>query len=449
MLRNWIAALVITLIGATQPVGAATFYVAPLGAAISGTPNGTLASPWPSSDVAFASGRIAAGDTVLLMDGKHGSLNVQQSFSSTVTVMSQNARMAHVENIYVGGTARNVIIKNLKVWPSSAATRVANLVAATATASDIQFVNLDVRSGQDAYSYESWSAADWIARRTNGASLAGPRIQIRQSNFTGITFGIILTSNDGVAAGNTIDGFSADALRGAGERTTFRDNYAQNCVLVDENHADGFQSYTPTVVYGLTLVRNTIIEWTLAPSHPLRCGLQGIGIFDGEHHNITINDNVIATRMGHGITVYGAHNAKIFNNTVVNIDGIQPGYPWIGIYPSKAGVPSADVVVANNLAMGFYGGNDAANRVKFTNNRIIRDVSNVFPNWKNFNYQLPKTSRYVDIADPTYATALDVLRRPRPVGNGPDLGAFEAGSTASTSLPKLVLPPPPPITATN
>jgi hypothetical protein len=126
------------------------------------------------------------------------------------------------------------------------------------------------------------------------------------------------------------------------------------------------------VIRDLTLDSNTIIEWTHAPDHPLRGGLQGIGMFDGPYENLLIQNNVVVTRHTHGISVYGAFGAQIINNTVVSLSGRPGKYPMIRVKKQKDGTPSENVRVANNLAMGFEGGNTATN-VIFSKNTVITD----------------------------------------------------------------------------
>lgn len=445
MLKRLAMALIALTTAWSQPVTAADYYVAADGVIFPGTPNGSLTHPWKTVTDALNSGRINGGDNILLMDGEHGILKVQKSFTSAVTIKSQNARNAHVEYIYVLAPTNNLIVQDLKVWPTNPLVHPSVLVYSGSGTADNQFINLDIRAGKDAFNYINWSAADWLARAMDGAMMDGDRMEVRQSTFTGVHFGVVISGVDGVVASNLIDGFSADGLRGNGARGNFRDNIVKNCISVDGNHADGFQAFSSSAITGLVLERNTIIEWELVKSHPLRCGLQGIGMFDGFFDNLTIRNNVIAVRNGHGISVFGARHATITNNTVVNVDGIQPGYPWIGIFPNKNGTPSTDVIVANNIAMAYSGVTDKANRVSFINNRISRNPDFAYVDISTFNYEPKPTSRFIDAADPLYAPALDTDRHKRPSGAGPDVGAIEVGSTAAASPP--IAAPPPPITA--
>jgi Right handed beta helix region len=441
MLKRWILAATAALAMTAAPGRAATYYVAPTGAVIPASPDGSREKPFPSTDVALQSGRLTGGDTVLLMDGVHRMLRLNTAFSSDITFKSENGRLARVESIYANYLAKNIVIRDLKVWSTNPRIHEATLIYTGSTTSDLDFINLDVRGGEDAYNYQSWSASDWAARAANGIMLDGTRQVVRGSTFTGVYFGIVFGGSDNQALSNRVDGFAGDGMRGNGHRGIFRDNEVVNCVNFDGNHADGFQSFSGSSVIGLVLERNRFIEWMHDPAHPLRCGLQGIAMFDGFYENIRIVNNVVAGRNGHGITVNGGRGVEIINNTVVNIDGLQPGWPWIGVYPSRSGEAPINVIVANNLAMGYAGAADPARQVYFKMNRIVRIVSYAFPDWQQFNYMLRADSKFQDKALMEYAPALDVLRNKRPPDGPRDLGAYELNPVGADSTTAFAPPP--------
>lgn len=441
MIKTWILAAFAASVASVTPALAATYYVAPIGTVIPAIPDGSKAKPFPSTDAALASGKLAGGDTVLLMDGAHPMLRISSAFSSDITFKSENARLARVDSIYANYLAKNIVIRDLKVWSTNPRIHQSTLIYAASTTSDIDFINLDVRGGEDAYNYQTWTATDWAARAPSGLQLDGTRETVRGSVFTGVYFGIVFGGPDNLAVGNRIDGFAGDGMRGNGHRGIFRDNEVANCVNFDGNHSDGFQAFSSSSVNGLVLERNRFIEWTHNPAHPLRCGLQGIAMFDGFYDNIRIVNNVVAVRNGHGIAVYGGRGAEIINNTVVNIDGLQPGWPWITIQPSKSGVPPNDVIVVNNLAMGYGGTADLTRNVAFKNNRIVRSVNYAFPDWRSFNYMPRVDSRFLDKALMAYAPELDVLRNKRPTAGPRDLGAYERDPETGSSSTALAPPP--------
>jgi hypothetical protein len=205
---------------------------------------------------------------------------------------------------------------------------------------------------------------------------------------------------------------------------------------VDKTHRDGFQSYSKSTVKNLTVEGNIILAWTHKTSSALRGSLQGISLFDGYYDDLVIRNNVVASDHYNGITVLGTHRATITNNTVVNIDGKSGKAPWIKVDTTKAGSPSQNVLVANNLAMSLSGA-DAKNNVVLTNNSVLLYPTKVLQNIVDFDYRPKADSGLIDKADPKYAPKVDVLTDARPSGSGPDMGAFEVGSTS-----KMVSPTP-------
>jgi len=62
-------------------------YVAPIGANLTGTADGSLEHPWASVNAALDSGNITGGETLLLMDGDHGALEIRgTSFTTPVVI---------------------------------------------------------------------------------------------------------------------------------------------------------------------------------------------------------------------------------------------------------------------------------------------------------------------------------------------------------------------------
>ena len=90
--------------------------------------------------------------------------------------------------------------------------------------------------------------------------------------------------------------------------------------------------------------------------------------------------------------------------------------------------------MANNLANSLSGG-DAKNNVVFTNNSALLYPAKVLQNIADFDYRPKADSGFIDKANPKYAPKMDVLTDARPAGAGPDMGAFEVGSTTKTVSP--------------
>ena len=424
------------MISTSVPGWAATYYIAPQGSNISATANGSQASPWGS--IGSALKVVKGGDTLLLMDGLHGGIKLYNAtFDAPVTIRSMNGKKARVEWIFLQGTTRNFVFRDLSIWPSNlAAVERRMLIETSSEVSDVTFDSLDIRSSVDASSYPSWTLEQWNTRNLNGVFARGPRTQVTNSQVTGIGFGIQMLGNDSLIANNSISGFAGDALRALGQKNIVRNNTVTDCVQINSNHADGFQSWKQTIsVDGLVLDGNKILEWSNSKISPLRCKLQGIGLFDGPYDNLIIQNNVVSVSSTayHGISVYGARKAKIVNNTVVAASGNPSQSPWLGIFANKNGTPSTDVMVANNIAMRFLGTSNTTNRVASVSNTVITYPATMFTDVKSFNYVPKAASGYIDTANMLYAPKTDLMGAPRPYGKGPDRGAFEVGSSTTTT----------------
>ena len=411
------------------PVHAADWFVAPLGAPTGTNPAGTETDPFKSIDAAFSSGKVNGGDRVLLKDGEYGAIDIRsRSFTKEVTIRAQHRRLAHLESLLVRFGSSNLKFINLAVWPSNPDSAPKSwLVEADTTTSDIKILGFDIRSEKNAANFLAWNAAKWNTRSFSGISLGGPRSIAGRNALTAIYGGITLYGNNSRASRNTINGFNGDGMRGLGDNNVFRYNHVLNCVSTDDNHDDGFQSFAGSsgVVKGLVLDSNVIINWTGAPGNPLRCELQGVGLFDGFYDDLTIVNNVVSALHYHGISVYGARGARILNNTVVNSEGNPGTAPWILVTDHKNGTPSRDVVVANNIAMSFKGESSVPLNVVFRDNSVVGVPLNVFVDPLHFDYRPKAASSFVDTGVPMTWPHRDIVGEHRPAGPAPDRGAFE------------------------
>ena len=202
----------------------------------------------------------------------------------------------------------------------------------------------------------------WLDVASNGVAIGADRITLRNSRIRNVRFGIGVGGNDARIQHNLVDGFSADGMRGLGDNGLFEYNIVKNNYVDDPpdgNHDDGFQSWSvgpggvgTGEVRGVTLRGNVFISVT-NPNHPLRSTMQGIGCFDGFFVDWVVENNVVVTDHWHGISFLGMRDSRIVNNTVIDINSVSPGPPWIMVAPHKDGRPSENVVVRNNLATDY------------------------------------------------------------------------------------------------
>jgi hypothetical protein len=426
------------LLGSTAlPAWAADYYVAPLGAAPVSSPDGSRERPFGSVGAALKSGKIAGGDTVMLMDGSHGGVFFSKiGFDRPVTFRSERVKEAHFDFIQIDGDVRNIIISDVKVWrPEGDGS--GYLVRSYSGATGITLDNVDIRSRENATDYLKWDLTRWAAVAgdgANGVDLRGSGNIVRNSTITGVRYGIMVGPGS-LVENNVIDGFTADGLRGC-SNIIFQKNIVRNAIsLSDGVHRDGLQCYSPSASSGLKVVGNTFIDWAHANrSHPLRGAMQGVGLYDGYYDDLEIVNNIVITTHYHGITVNGTRRARIANNTVVHTEGQAQGYPWISLGKTKVGEPSQNVVVANNLAMKISGTSDAALGNLFTDNRVILDPKAVFEDLSQWNFRPKASSGFLDVANASYAPLTDILGHARPSGAGPDLGAYEVGASGGAAV---------------
>lgn len=436
ILGGIVVALGLVLKGA--PTLAEIYYVAPPGAVIAGTPDGTEALPFPSLTAAFESGRIAGGDTILLKEGNYGDVEVRgRIFDTPVVIASQLRRTAHLDSLLIAGGSRNLTFQRLSVWPRDPAKGKLQLVRAYADTSDITIERFRIMGAADGENFMSWDAATWEARLFDGILLQGPRSLAIRNRLTAVNMGVSIAGADSQALRNTVNGFNGDGLRGLGDNNVIQSNKVFNCVATNGNHDDGMQSFAGPSgrVNNLVIDSNAIVEWTGAEDHPLRCTLQGIGLFDGFFDNLVVTNNLIATTNYNGLTVLGARKARVVNNTVVNGRGQTSKFPWLMLGPHKNGTPSSDTVVANNLAMSFMGASSPQQRVEFLDNSVIGTPGAMFENPFAFDYRPKAASGFIDTANDAMAPLRDVMNQKRPSGGASDRGAYETQvGVASASM---------------
>ena len=360
--------------------------------AASATARDINVSPGESLQALLRGGEVAAGDSLVLQDGNYGPLSLHNvRFSAPVELRAATPNGAIFERIFINGSS-NLVLRGFGVWPAQPGHGHKELVLVNKHSEDIRLVDLDIRGSRsapdrymDAESQQEWRDEGW---GVNGVRLYGPRSSLIGSRITGVNFAITATKTHAEIRDNLVRGFSGDGIRALGNHARVIGNRVQDCVKINDNHDDGFQSWAPKdkakdgqtrEVRDLVLRDNVIIEWTGPPDAPLRCTLQGIGMFDGPYREVEIHNNVIAVSAYHGIALYGGQNSRISRNTVVTPDGRTGGHPWIYARESKNGqVKPLDVVVSGNIAMSFKGvtGKTGDNLVVKHPARYLRDPAN-------------------------------------------------------------------------
>jgi parallel beta-helix repeat protein len=370
---------------------------------------------------------VQGGDTISLLSGNFGDLTISgKNNGSFVTIRAYTGAIPNFNSIDIHNCSYWKLFEidiNPRYSSGADETQAVNL--------DGDFLTIENCIINYSDDISGWTASDWLARTGNGVIMDGSNINVLSNTISAIDHGIACSANNSLVSHNLIVNFRGDGIRGLGDDDVYEYNIIKNEYDVDDNHDDGFQSWSygsggvgTGTVYNVTLRGNTIINFE-DPNQPYRGNLQGIGLFDGMFENWLVENNLIITDHWHGISFYGAINCKIINNTVVDNDNTPESDPWIMVNDHKNGTPSSGVIVRNNIATDYSltGGFTEDHNIEITmNNASIYFVN---PSGGTGDYHSIVTSPAVDAGSGDGAPNIDKDGVSRPQGNGFDIGCYE------------------------
>ncbi|MCP4600254.1 MAG: hypothetical protein GY847_06935 [Proteobacteria bacterium] len=436
-------------------VEAEVFYVDPMDGSMNG--DGSVANPWSTlqevieanlfetrmwNDLPYEEGAdlelinvgapIKAGDTILLRSGYHGELFIEGAYNENyITIEAEDGHTPLVKRVHLRSVS-HWIVRGLSVSQEHAPEyETGDLVFIEShgwrgPSSDVTIEQCEILSVTNT---SAWNEDDWNNLSCNGIRIGGDNVTVRDNKIHNVDFGITISGNNAIVEYNVVDSFAGDGMRGLGNYCTFQYNVVKNSYDVNANHDDGFQSWSvgddgvgTGEVVGMVLRGNTIINYE-DPNQPFRGSLQGIGCFDGMFVDWVVENNVVITNHWHGITLSGARNCRIVNNTVIDRNDEDPGPPWVRIGDHKDGTQSIGCVVRNNLTTAVN--NDDSPDVIEDHNIIITSPDEHFVDAKGFDLHLLKGSSAIDVGSSDLAPSIDRDRIPRPLGNAVDIGAYE------------------------
>lgn len=372
---------------------------------------------------------VTAGDTLVLLSGHHGALDLWGAHNEDpITIM---AAEGHTPTLaYVSLTsASNWHLQGLTLSPSTVSPYEKHTLFKVVShnhhgpSSHITIEDCLLYSVED---ISAWSADDWNDLACSAISMAGDHMTARGNTSRNVNFGITISGNNGVVAENTVENFAGDGMRGLGNDLLFEYNLVKNCYDVNDNHDDGFQSWSindDPPRERVTLRGNTIINFEGA-DYPLRGTLQGIGCFDGPYIDWVVENNLVIVDHWHGISLYSAVDSRIVNNTVVDADADpnSPGPPWIMVNDHKDGTPSSGCLIRNNIAATFTTSGDTIE----DHNYRLDSAEEIFVDPQNGNYHLhDDATAVIDSGSAEQAPAMDMDGTTRPQGVGVDPGCYE------------------------
>ena len=385
---------------------------------------------------------VKAGDTLLLRSGYHGDVTISKYYNALpITIAAQDGHEPALKSLKLQACA-NWHVQGLTISPETApeyeTVRMLHIESHgySGPSREITVESCRIFSVDDA---SGWSEGDWDTKSCNAVSVSGNRCTIRNNYCRNVDFGISVSGDSCLIEGNVVENFAGDGLRGLGDDLTFRHNTVKKCYDVNSNHDDGFQSWSSGpdgvgtgTVYRLKLIGNTIINYT-DPNQPFRGTLQGIGCFDGMFEGWIVSNNVVIVDHWHGITLSGARNCHIVNNTVYDITDSKPGPAWIRIGAHKDGTPSSGCIVRNNLAQSFQVDDSYCSACD--HNLEYDNPASLFVDPSSYDMRLKPGCAAIDAGTEESAPGQDIAGTVRPRGEGVDIGAYEYLDTSARVVP--------------
>jgi hypothetical protein len=447
MIVRFVVVLALLLGLSSVPAAAATaYYVDPVNGSAANP--GTASSPWRTLQEVFDSGRtFAAGDTIYLRSGNHGSPVVRGGISSGVrTIRAEAGQVPKLKTLRFVSGATRWTVDGVQVSPQEAdgSFTAGNLVQLDSGATNDIVQNSSIRAASDA-SAATWSNDQWVQRSGTAVLVAGSNNQVIGNQIRNVRNGVMLerTSTAGAGAtgaivrGNKVEHFWEDAYRCKVTGCLIENNLAVNSYAVvpagmeaDPPHRDMFQSYrgdgsfTPVsnvVVRGNVFISRQGTRYTKIPfQYNGMYTTQGISAFDGPYDHWTIENNVVMVEVGLAMGLYGMDDSRIVNNTVVPNPGAADSE--IRLTNQKDGNPSERDVVRNNLAHHFN--TAAATDAAHSNNiEVGLNYSTYFANYPAADLHLKAGSPAIGAATTTDAPSIDASGKTRSVPY--DVGAYE------------------------
>lgn len=368
---------------------------------------------------------VKAGDTIILRDGYHGEFSVLRAYNSDyITIKEQEGHTPKLSGVSITAGSK-WHLKGLTISPEFAEQyKKRNIVSITRHGYSGPAYDIIIEDciGYSVKDTSKWTDADWNTKSCSGISSSGHNIRIESNYLKNVNFGISISGNNSVIRNNIIENFAGDGMRGIADDLLFEGNVVKNCYDVNGNHDDGFQSWA---VDGdpperVTLRGNLFINYE-DPNQPLAGTLQGIGLFDGPYIDWVIENNIVAVDHWHGISIYGGVNCKIVNNTVVDLNNVRPGPPWIKVGPTKAGEPSKNCIVRNNIAPSYQ----IQEGVTADHNYKVKNYDELFVDYNGLDLHLKAGAPVIDAGSEELSPDKDFDGNTRPSGSGIDIGAFE------------------------
>jgi len=406
--------------------------------------DGSKNSPWGSlADVFTAKKTFLAGDIIYLRSGAHG-----EPFMTGV-----NSDYVHIQG-YPGDAPviASIQMESSKYWSFKDVSFSSDgtgglftrnyMFSANTNAEYVKIENCQFYSALDS---SSWSKSDWYSNAEDAVILRGDHIVFKENTIKNVYFALEISGDHALVSNNLIDNFGADAIRALSSHSEYIGNTVRDAYIEDYsvNHDDGIQMYdkdnvTSGIIEDVVFRNNKIYNFKdpitpqMVTDNLVGYSMQGIIITDGYAKNVVIENNLVVSDHYHGITLQGAQNCRIQNNTVVKTPQSQnptlDAIPWIQCRKDKQNKQCSDTVLRNNISSKLtpWTYDDGTNITAENNLEPSVGIYNTyFVDYANFDYHLRSDSPAKDAGNNTDLSSYDIDGNPRQVGEKVDCGAYE------------------------
>ena len=417
------------------------YYCDPVNGSMSNP--GTQASPWRSlQDVFAAKKKFNSGDVIYLLSGAHGSPFMTGTHTDYVTIKPLTGETPVLASVQVESAA---------YWAFDGLTFSTNGSGGSfardymfLTKNNATYLKIENCSFSCAESSASWTKSDWYANSEDAVIIRGNNIIFNNNTIKNTYFALQIEGDYAEVRNNLIDNFGADAIRALGSHAVYENNIIRDAYVEDYgiNHDDGIQMYDKdNVAAGIidnVIIRNNKIynfadpiTQSMKDDKLVGYSMQGIIITDGHTENVVVENNLVVSDHYHGITLTGAINCKVQNNTVsktpTSVNPTTEASPWIQIKNDKQGNGSSGNIIRNNIATKYtpWTYDEATNT---TENNLVAtavDAPNFYTDYNNFNFKLKAGSPAIDAGVDAGLSATDIDGNTRSVGSSVDCGAYE------------------------
>jgi len=373
-----------------------------------------------SLDAALKSAR--PGDTINLMSGDYGELKITSpNPDGFITIAAGPGQTPRFSKISIKSSHWRLTglavsgFSNYGLYPNGSTAHKPLITIGDSDNIILEHNIVQSQAGKYAWQPEVSGVASPTAVSQGIYAIQSSCISIVDNRISNIWDGIAVggdqSGNNGkyyLVSDNVIEDFAADGIDHYGSHMRIENNHIFNGHDVCDNkciHMDGIQGWNwnnrPGLLNTDVVINNNEIVVQTDPKLPMPATtLQGITIFNGNWDGVRIFNNIVVVNAWHGITVYGARNVTIVNNTVAPTNPKRN--TWITYGPSKDAPPAAagSVIIRNNVARDISTGkHDPADIGAVLDHNIkvrsLDDFSDIFVKFdaENFAFDLHPSRR--------------------------------------------------------